>query len=127
MLVRLVVVRVQHRCRELRPCVAGHDVDAPHRPHLLELGMKAFANQDEAVAIVLENDETGAQTENHQKRMMGEIAKLIDKGGSKGIGYLDPADHDRTVKVLLAGGSDPVISKPPQGSWSHAVWDAQPK
>jgi NitT/TauT family transport system substrate-binding protein len=87
----------------------------------------AIANPDQAAMVVLDNDTTGAQTEKHQKRMMGEIAKLIDKGGSKGIGYLDPADHDRTGKVLLAGGSDPVISKAPVGSWTHAVWDAQPK
>jgi hypothetical protein len=32
--------------------------------------------------IVLDYDATGAQTEGHQKRMMGEIAKLID--GSNG-------------------------------------------
>jgi ABC-type nitrate/sulfonate/bicarbonate transport system substrate-binding protein len=32
----------------------------------------AEANPDEAAMIVLENDETGAQTEAHQKRMMGE-------------------------------------------------------
>lgn len=87
----------------------------------------AIQNPDQAAMIVLDNDTTGAQTEKHQKRMMGEIAKLIGKGGSKGIGYLDPADHDRTVKVLLAGGSDPVISKAPTGAWTHAVWDAQPK
>ncbi|MGL5008978.1 MAG: ABC transporter substrate-binding protein, partial [Paracoccaceae bacterium] len=36
----------------------------------------AEANPDEAAMIVLENDETGAQTEEHQKRMMGEVAKL---------------------------------------------------
>lgn len=87
----------------------------------------AIQNQDQAAMIVLDNDTTGAQTEKHQKRMMGEIAKLIHKGGSKGIGYLDPEDYERTVKVLLAGGSDPVISKPPQGAWTHAVWNAQPK
>jgi NitT/TauT family transport system substrate-binding protein len=69
--------------------------------------------------IVLENDETGAQTENHQKRMMGEIAKLT--AGSNGA--LDPADAERTVKILLAGGSDPVISKAPEGAWTSAVTD----
>ena len=47
--------------------------------------------------IVLENDETGAQTEKHQKRMMGEIAKLVGKS-EKGTGYLDPAAYDRTVE-----------------------------
>jgi NitT/TauT family transport system substrate-binding protein len=82
----------------------------------------AVANPDDAAMIVLENDETGAQTEKHQKRMMGEIAKLVGKA-EKGTGYLDPAAYDRTVKILLAGGSDPVISKEPQGAWTHDVWD----
>lgn len=82
---------------------------------------------DEVAAIVLDNDATGAQTEKHQKRMMGEINKLVGQGGSKGIGWLDEADFERTVKVLLAGGSDPVIAKPPQGAWTHAVFDAAAK
>ncbi|MFM9844407.1 MAG: ABC transporter substrate-binding protein [Dongiaceae bacterium] len=82
----------------------------------------AVANPDEAAMIVLENDETGAQTEKHQKRMMGEIAKLVGKS-QKGTGYLDPAAYDRTVKILLAGGSDPVISKAPEGAWTHDVWE----
>ncbi len=82
----------------------------------------AVANPDEEAMIVLENDETGAQTEKHQKRMMGEIAKLVGKS-EKGTGYLDPAAYDRTVKILLAGGSDPVISKAPEGAWTHDVWE----
>ncbi|HEX6094669.1 MAG TPA: ABC transporter substrate-binding protein, partial [Dongiaceae bacterium] len=82
----------------------------------------SVANPDEAAMIVLENDETGAQTEKHQKRMMGEIAKLVGKS-EKGTGYLDPAAYDRTVKILLAGGSDPVISKAPEGAWTHDVWE----
>jgi NitT/TauT family transport system substrate-binding protein len=77
----------------------------------------AKANPDEAAMIVLENDETGAQTETHQKRMMGEIAKLIE--GSNGS--LVEADYDRTVEILLSGGSDPVITKKPEGAFSHAV------
>jgi NitT/TauT family transport system substrate-binding protein len=79
----------------------------------------AEENPDAAAEIVLENDSTGAQTEKHQKRMMGEIAKLT--AGSNGA--LDPADYQRTVDTLLAGGSDPVISKAPEGAWSHAVTD----
>ena len=77
-------------------------------------------NPDEAADIVLENDDTGAQTEKHQKRMMGEIAKLT--AGSNGA--LDPADYERTVASLLAGGSDPVITKAPEGAWTHAITDA---
>jgi NitT/TauT family transport system substrate-binding protein len=79
----------------------------------------AEENPDEAAMIVLENDETGAQTEEHQKRMMGEIAKLT--AGSNGA--LDPADYERTVQTLLAAGSDPVITKEPEGAWTHAVSD----
>jgi NitT/TauT family transport system substrate-binding protein len=79
----------------------------------------AEANPDEAAKITLENDATGAQTEKHQKRMMGEIAKLT--AGSKGA--LDPADYERTVKSLLSGGSTPVITKAPTGAWTHAITD----
>jgi len=64
----------------------------------------AEANPDAAADIVLDNDATGAQTEKHQRRMMGEIAKLT--AGSNGT--LDPADYERTVNTLLKGGSDPV-------------------
>lgn len=81
----------------------------------------AEENPDEAADIVLENDATGAQTEMHQKRMMGEIAKLT--AGSNGA--LDPADFERTVASLLAGGSDPVITQHPgEGAWTHAITDA---
>ncbi|MEQ3709468.1 MAG: ABC transporter substrate-binding protein [Tateyamaria sp.] len=80
----------------------------------------AEANPDEAAEIVLDNDASGAQTEEHQKRMMGEIAKLT--AGSNGA--LDPADYERTVASLLSGGSDPVISKAPEGAWTHAITDA---
>jgi NitT/TauT family transport system substrate-binding protein len=83
----------------------------------------AAEHPDEAADIVLDYDETGAQTEKHQRRMMGEINKLVG-GGGQGIGFLDPADYQRTVDVLLAGGSDPVISKAPDGAWSHKIWDA---
>ncbi len=79
----------------------------------------AEENPDAAAMIVLDNDATGAQTEKHQKRMMGEIAKLT--AGSDGT--LDPADYQRTVDSLLGGGSDPVITKAPEGAWTHAITD----
>ena len=82
----------------------------------------AVAHQDEAVKIVLANDTSGSQTPAHQTRMMGEIAKLLS-GGSKGMGYLDDAAANRTVDVLMAGKSDPVITKKPVGAWTHVVWD----
>ncbi|CAH0341590.1 ABC transporter substrate-binding protein [Rhizobium sp. CECT 9324] len=80
----------------------------------------AEANPDEAAEIVLENDASGAQTELHQKRMMGEVAKLT--AGSNGA--LDKAAYDRTVKTLLGGGSDPVITKEPTGAFTTEITDA---
>ena len=79
----------------------------------------AEENPDAAADIVLENDASGAQTEKHQRRMMGEIAKLT--AGSNGA--LDPADYERTVATLMKGGSDPVITKAPSGAWTHAITD----
>lgn len=79
----------------------------------------AEENPDAAAMIVLEFDETGAQTEAHQKRMMGEVAKLT--AGSNGA--LDVADFERTVATLMGGGSDPVITMEPVGAWTHAITD----
>jgi NitT/TauT family transport system substrate-binding protein len=84
----------------------------------------ARANPDEAAGIVLNNDATGAQTEAHQKRMMGEINKLTE--GSTGA--LDAAAADATVATLMgAGGEAPVITKAPEGAWTSAVTDAAAK
>lgn len=80
----------------------------------------AEANTDEAADIVLDNDASGAQTEKHQRRMMSEVAKLT--AGSNGA--LDVADYERTVTSLLEGGSDPVITKMPEGAWTHEITDA---
>ena len=79
----------------------------------------AEENAEDAAMIVLDNDASGAQTEEHQIRMMGEIAKLT--AGSNGA--LDPADYERTVMSLMSGGSDPVITKKPEGAWTHAITD----
>lgn len=80
----------------------------------------AEAHPDEAAEIILDNDASGAQTEMHQQRMMREVAKLT--AGSNGA--LDVADYDRTVKTLLEGGDSPVITKMPEGAWSHVITDA---
>lgn len=79
----------------------------------------AEANVDEAAAIVIENDATGAQTIEHQTRMMGEIAKLT--AGSNGALVED--DYKRTVAALMSGGSDPVITAEPVGAWTHQITD----
>ncbi|MFQ6550003.1 ABC transporter substrate-binding protein [Aestuariibius sp. 2305UL40-4] len=80
----------------------------------------AIASPEEAAEIVLDYDQTGAQSESHQKNMMGEIAKLVE--GSTGA--LDPDAYQRTVDTLLAGGSDPVISEEPEGAWTSDVTEA---
>ncbi len=83
----------------------------------------AAANPEEAAEIVLDYDETGAQTMTHQVRMMTEVAKLLE--GSDGS--LDVADYERTVASLLSGGSDPVITKEPVGAYTLEITDAAMK
>lgn len=73
----------------------------------------ATENPDEAADIVVEN---GGQDENHQKRMMGEVAKLIDNADGK----LIPAAYDRTAKALL---DQKIISKPAEGGYTTAITD----
>ncbi|KZD22386.1 ABC transporter substrate-binding protein [Tardiphaga robiniae] len=80
----------------------------------------AKANPDEAVKIILAGDSTGAKTAKDQKRMMTEVSKLLGDANGK----LDVKDYDRTVATLMSGGSDPVITKKPEGAYSFAVYDA---
>ena len=80
----------------------------------------AAEHPEEAAEIVLEYDETGAQTMTHQVRMMTEVAKLIE--GTDGA--LDVGDYERTVASLLSGGSDPVITKEPVGAYTLDITDA---
>jgi NitT/TauT family transport system substrate-binding protein len=74
----------------------------------------AVEHPDEAAEIVMDN---GGQDENHQKRMMGEVAKLIDNGD----GILIEAAYDRTAKALL---DQKIIEKQPTGAWTHEITDA---
>ena len=55
--------------------------------------------------------------------MMGEIDKLLGDADGK----LDVKDYERTVATLMSGGSDPVITKKPEGAWTHKVWEAAQK
>jgi NitT/TauT family transport system substrate-binding protein len=80
----------------------------------------ARANPAEAVKIVLDNDASGAQTEQHQTTMMQEV-NLLTEGSD---GKLDVAAAERTVETLMLGGSDPVITKKPEGAWSDVVTNA---
>ena len=82
----------------------------------------AEANPDAAAQIVIDNDASGAQTLEHQKYMMGQVAKLT--AGSNGA--LDPADFKETVATLLSAVSkeNPAITKEPDaGAYTLAITD----
>jgi NitT/TauT family transport system substrate-binding protein len=81
----------------------------------------ARENPEEAAEIVIENDETGAQTLEHQLYMIGEINKLTE--GSDGT--LDEADYEQTVQTLLSAVSpeNPAITKEPEGAFTHEITD----
>jgi len=81
----------------------------------------AEENPDEAAQIIIDNDESGAQTLDHQKYMMSEVAKLT--AGSNGA--LDPADYEETVATLLSAVSpeNPAITKAPEGAYTLDITD----
>lgn len=74
-------------------------------------------NPDEAAGITMDN---GAQDENHQKRMMGEVAKLLGDASGK----LDMALYERTEKALL---DQKIIAKKPEGAFTTEITDAASK
>ena len=81
-----------------------------------------------AAKIVVAADPSGSATMKVQQRQMENVAKLITTAGTPKFGYLEPAAYERTVKVLLAAGSSPVIKKDPgKAAYSHAVWEAATK
>jgi len=82
----------------------------------------AESHPTEAAEIIVEYDETGAQTLEHQIYMMGEVAKLT--AGTNGA--LDVSDYEQTVDTLLSAISaeNPAITKEPDGAWTHAITDA---
>ena len=88
----------------------------------------AVKDPEGAAKIVVAADTSGSATLKVQKRQMENVAKLITNAGTTKIGYLEPAAYERTVKVLLAGGSSPVIKKDPgKAAMSHVVWEAASK
>ena len=74
----------------------------------------ALAHPDESAQIVVDN---GGQDLHHQKYMMGEVAKLTEGGN----GVLNEAAYQRTEQALL---DQKIITKKPEGAWTHAVTDA---
>jgi NitT/TauT family transport system substrate-binding protein len=89
---------------------------------------EAVKNPADAAKIVVAADKSGSATEKVQLRQMQNIAKLISNANTKTMGRLDAAAYERTVKVLMAGGSAPVIKKDPgKTAYSYAIWDAAQK
>ena len=74
----------------------------------------AMENPEEAGAIIIDN---GGQDENHQVRMMSEVAKLIDTPDAK----LIPAAYERTAKALL---DQKIFEKAPEGAYTTEITDA---
>jgi NitT/TauT family transport system substrate-binding protein len=74
----------------------------------------AIANPEEAAEIVMDN---GGQDENHQVRMMGEVAKLIGDA----TGKLDTTVYERTTNALL---DQKIISTEPTGAYTAEITDA---
>jgi NitT/TauT family transport system substrate-binding protein len=76
----------------------------------------ALANPDEAAQIVIDNDESGAQTLEHQRYMMGEVAKLIGDDPA-----LDVDAYERTAGMVRDQG---IIESEPEGAYTTAITDA---
>src|SRR5450432_631503 len=88
----------------------------------------AVKDPAEAAKIVVAADPSGSAVLKVQQRQMENVAKLITTAGTPKLGYLEPAAYERTVKVLLAAGSSPVIKKDPgKAAYSHVVWEAATK
>jgi NitT/TauT family transport system substrate-binding protein len=77
----------------------------------------ALEHPDEAAQIVVDSDETGAATIEHQTYMMGEVAKLVDPDDPA----LDLSTYERTAKALL---DQKIIQNEPSGAYSTVVTDA---
>jgi NitT/TauT family transport system substrate-binding protein len=77
----------------------------------------AIEHPEEAAQIVIDNDESGAQTLDHQLYMMGEVAKLVDATDFK----LNADAYARTEKALL---DQKIIATQPSGAYTTAITDA---
>lgn len=77
----------------------------------------ALENPAEAAQIVVDSDETGAATLEHQLYMVGEVSKLVDAIDPA----LDAATYERTVKALL---DQSIITQEPVGGFTRVITDA---
>ena len=56
-------------------------------------------------------------------RFDNEVVLAVEDTRQQQLPELEPSDYERTVQTLLSGGSDPVITKAPEGAWTHAITD----
>lgn len=77
----------------------------------------ALENPEEAAQIVVDMDDTGAATLEHQLYMVGEVSKLVDAADPA----LDMTTYDRTVKALI---DQSIIKAQPEGAYTTVVTDA---
>ena len=88
----------------------------------------AVKNPAEAARIVVAAAPPGSASEKVQQRQMQNVARLITNAGTRKMGYLEPADFERTVRVLMASGATSVIRQHPgKAAYTHAVWEAGQK
>jgi NitT/TauT family transport system substrate-binding protein len=76
----------------------------------------ALDNPEESAQIVVDSDETGAATYDHQLYMIGEVSKLVDATDPA----LDLTTYERTVKALL---DQSIIQNQPSGAYTTAITD----
>jgi len=74
----------------------------------------AVEHPDEAAQIVIDNDESGAQTLAHQQYMMGEVAKLVDPNDFA----LNMDAYARTEKALI---DQKIIKAKPEGAYTTDI------
>ncbi|MBJ3785874.1 ABC transporter substrate-binding protein [Devosia sediminis] len=77
----------------------------------------ALENPEEAAQIVVDMDDTGAATLEHQLYMVGEVSKLVDADDPA----LNMETYDRTVQALL---DQSIIKATPEGAYTTVVTDA---
>ena len=77
----------------------------------------ALANLDEAAQIVVDSDDAGAATSDHERYMVDEVTKLMGDANGK----LNTGVWDRTVKALL---DQQILTKAPDaGAYTTAITD----
>ncbi|UYN98980.1 MAG: ABC transporter substrate-binding protein [Devosia sp.] len=77
----------------------------------------ALENPEEAAQIVVDMDDSGAATLEHQLYMVGEVSKLVDADDPA----LDMATYERTVQALI---DQSIIKAQPEGAYTTVVTDA---